>query len=240
MNTVGVVRLGPVQLSSGSSIESAFASLNHAQGVILAAGSYPVSSAGLVWTTGPIVSLKGASSGTTIIDCSAVTAGTACLQVSGGTDIIISGITLRGGGSHHRDRGLISTAPGITLVDPVSVHLLDVAFEGFASETGAGLSIYCSTIETCTSVSVQDSLFYHNSAASFGGAVFLSLSVSGRSIAFINNVFDTNSAAVSGGAIYWQRTASSTTDCTASTSGITFTGCTFTDKAILHLCGEQR
>lgn len=136
------------------------------------------------------MTLQGASSGTVIIDCSAVT-GTACLQATGRTSITISGVTLRGGGNHHRDvRALVSNAPGITLVDPLSAQLSDVALEGFASATGAGLTITCSAAGTCTTMIIKDSYFDSNTATGYGGGVFISQQVATSIVLAADGFYD--------------------------------------------------
>jgi hypothetical protein len=104
--------------------------------------------------------------------------------------------------SDEQHRDLVASSKGLLFDSVRVISVSNVTLQGFNSNNGSALHIKCSNTQSCSKVDVTRVNFVHNTAAQYGGAVMLDISVTGTQFNFNNVTFNGNTAQA-GAAIYW-------------------------------------
>jgi hypothetical protein len=104
--------------------------------------------------------------------------------------------------SDDQHRELVATSKALLFENVQVISVSNVTLQGFNSKNGSALHIKCSTAQSCSKVDVTRVNFVQNTAAQYGGAVMLDISVAGTQFKFDNVTFSGN-AAQAGAAMYW-------------------------------------
>eukprot|EP00953_Heterococcus_sp_UTEX-ZZ885_P010977 6372-Heterococcus_DN1.PRE.2 len=176
----------------------------------LEAGTHHVTST-LVVTSNADIIIKGGPG--VVIDCRNVQP---CFLFTDCYNVTVQDLSIQGSASSRRrvavdtrdssgdkqHRELATNSKGLIFENVPAISISNVTLQGFNSNNGSALHIKCSNAQSCSNVDVTRVHFVHNTAAQYGGAVMLDISVTGTQFNFNDVTFDGNTAQA-GAAIYW-------------------------------------